>query len=70
MKEKRIVTPEECEDLAKQYNCKYYETSALQDENVTEMFLDIAKEIKKHAKKTKNSSISTAPKETEQQSCC
>lgn len=70
--DKRIIKREECEDVAKQYNCKYYETSALSDANVNEMFVDIAKETKKRAKKhqkDKDTSVKTAPKE-ENNSCC
>lgn len=68
--DKRVVTKEECQGIANEYRCKYYETSALKDENVNEMFLDIASETKKYAEKNvddksaSNKSINSKP------NCC
>lgn len=69
--DKRTVKREECEDVAQQYNCRYFETSALSDENVSEMFVEIAKETKKHAKKhNKEKAVKTEEPKAEEQSCC
>lgn len=71
--DKRAVSREECDDMAKHCGCKYYETSALQDENIVEAFLDIAKETKKVAKKNdktnKKTPINSATKDSND-SCC
>lgn len=52
--DKRVVTKEECQGIANEYGCKYYETSALKDENINEMFLDIARETKQRTEKYDN----------------
>jgi len=47
MKDKRVVTHEQGEQLGKEYNVPFMETSAKADINVTEAFTAIARAIKK-----------------------
>mmetsp|Transcript_110921 Transcript_110921/g.192259 ORF Transcript_110921/g.192259 Transcript_110921/m.192259 type:complete len:208 (-) Transcript_110921:136-759(-) len=44
--DKRVVQTSEGQQLAKQYNCDFYETSAMSGEGVQAAFMDFAKEIK------------------------
>eukprot|EP00597_Dinobryon_sp_UTEXLB2267_P003274 CAMPEP_0170075736 /NCGR_PEP_ID=MMETSP0019_2-20121128/12830_1 /TAXON_ID=98059 /ORGANISM="Dinobryon sp., Strain UTEXLB2267" /LENGTH=205 /DNA_ID=CAMNT_0010286917 /DNA_START=126 /DNA_END=743 /DNA_ORIENTATION=+ len=44
--EQRVITYEEGESLAKEYNIHFYETSAKQDMNVEKSFITIATDVK------------------------
>jgi len=52
--DKHQVKKEDAEDLAKRFNCKYFETSAKEKINNEECFYQVAREIRKiHAQKKK-----------------
>ena len=44
LEEKRVVSYEDAEEMGKRFNMKYYETSALENNNIRNMFMDIIKE--------------------------
>ena len=44
LSDQRKVSEESCLKLAKQYDCKYFETSAYQNTNIDELFDFVAKE--------------------------
>ena len=52
---------EEATEIATFYNIKYYETSALEDKNVSELFMDLAKAIKSYKGLYKNDRIEIVP---------
>ena len=45
LKEERVITKEEGEKVAKQYNLKFYETSCKNGDNVENCFIDLARQI-------------------------
>lgn len=46
MNDQRVVSHEEGEQLAKEYNIHFFETSAKQDQNVEKAFITIATDVK------------------------
>ena len=51
--EERVVSKEEGEKMAKQYNLKFYETSCKNGDNVENCFLDLARQIIEKMKEKK-----------------
>ena len=53
LEEERVISREDGEKVAKQYNLKFYETSCKNGDNVENCFLDLAKEIVDRMKERK-----------------
>ncbi len=79
--EERAVSRSEGNDLAKQYGMKFFETSAKADLNVTDVFMQLTKEMKaknflKDKKKVKGSEerfrlkTQDQPREVKEDKCC
>eukprot|EP01127_Copromyxa_protea_P001619 TRINITY_DN1157_c0_g1_i1.p2 TRINITY_DN1157_c0_g1~~TRINITY_DN1157_c0_g1_i1.p2 ORF type:complete len:100 (-),score=35.19 TRINITY_DN1157_c0_g1_i1:53-352(-) len=47
LEHKREVTTEEAQKFADEHGCEFFETSALEGTNVTEMFMQLLKTMKK-----------------------
>ena len=56
LEEERVISKEEGENVAKQYNIKFYETSCKNGDNVEECFLGLAKQIIYKMKEKKSNS--------------
>ena len=70
---KRDVQIEEGEELAKKYNCPFFETSAKEGNNIEEGFKEIVMEIikdNKNSKVKRNNSIILKSKKVKQKSNC
>ena len=73
LENKRDVQIEEGKELAKKYNCPFFETSAKEGNNIEEGFKEIIMEIikgNKNSKANRNNSIILKSKKTKQKSNC
>lgn len=77
LKELRKVSTKEGEEMAKKYNCKFYETSAKEGNNLEEGFYDLTKDVLGDIKivhdKRKNTSILKShmlKKQQKKKGCC
>ena len=75
MQDQRVVSFEEGENLAKEYNIHFFETSAKQDMNVEKSFLTLATDVKERlivdggAGGNRGKSLAPAPA-AKKASCC
>ena len=53
LEEERVISKQEGEKVAKQYNLKFYETSCKNGDNVENCFLDLARQIVDRMKEKK-----------------